>query len=64
MESEIKQEQQIENIVEEKKEKQPIHKIVFGEVAQFVDKNGYSSIAIGVGLVTGIYLYVKYKRKK
>lgn len=64
MEQELKQEQQIENIVEEKKEKQPIHKVVMSEVAQFVDKNGYSSIAIGVGLITGIFLYVKYKRKK
>ena len=64
MAEEIKQAQPIENVVEEKKEKQPIHKVVMSEVAQFVDKNGYSSIAIGVGLITGIFLYVKYKRKK
>jgi LPXTG-motif cell wall-anchored protein len=64
MESEIKSEQPIENVVEEKKEKQPIHKVVMSEVVGFVDRNGYSSIAIGVGLIAGIFLYVKYKRKK
>ncbi len=64
MADEITQEKPIENetTIEEKKE--PIHKIVIGEVAHFIDKNGYSSLAIGVGLIAGIFLYVKYKRKK
>lgn len=64
MEQEVKQEIPIENETTIEPKKEPIYKVVMGEVVHFVDKNGYSSIAIGVGLITGIFLYVKYKRKK
>lgn len=46
------------------KEKLPIYKVVSNQVVSFVDKNGYSSLAIGAGICIGVLLFVKYKIKK
>jgi hypothetical protein len=66
MADEVKQEQPIENenTIETPKEKLPIYKVVSNQVVSFVDKNGYSSLAIGAGICVGIFLFVKYKIKK
>ena len=54
----------VETKDETPKEKLPFLEVVKNTVYHFAETSGYTTLGIAAGIAVGIFVYVKYKRKK